>query len=434
MSYHELKSRATELRQGKQFAAAIPIYEKIWSEFQEQCNEWDLWGYIYCLKQCERYEEAIELCKIGKERWENFQNIDNLYAWCLYFKELKNNRSDDEQHFLSTIDLIIELCNKDYTYSPLKKTILLAAKYLKEKNEGALMLNYLRLLPKEVLNNNSVEYTRDKEVVRELASELEQYYSYLTEALLQIDDYQSCIDKSSDALKAIKKFHYDNDIWLNRRIAKSYLGLEQTDKAIEIYKTILMRKKDWFIFKEIAEIYLTKGEYEQAIFYAVKGALAYGEPEKKVNLYQTIGDILEKMENKEKAEMHYILSHKLREEKGWIINDNLMSKMKNINRMSLLEVKNSGELHRDLMNFWKSVDEANEKRYYGVITTVLQGSNCGFIKCEDGNSYYFKIKSTQIKKAEIVAGLKVSFTLEDSFDRKKGKKTKSAVKIKKEGP
>src|SRR5690554_5783364 len=133
MNYSDLKRKANGFRQGKKYEEAITFYDNIWKYYRSECSEWDAWGYIYCLKQCKRYEEAIELCREARERWQGVQHIDNLYAWCLFFKEIINGNIEDEQQLISTVDLIIELSGKDFMYSPLKKTVLKAVRYLKER-------------------------------------------------------------------------------------------------------------------------------------------------------------------------------------------------------------------------------------------------------------------------------------------------------------
>ena len=65
----------------------------------------------------------------------------------------------------------------------------------------------------------------------------------------------------------------------------------------------------------------------------------------------------------------------------------------------------------------------------GTIKTIFTNRKAGFISGENGKDYYFKINSFKGDKKILKSGLKVSFILEDSYDKKKKIKTKAAANV-----
>ena len=65
--------------------------------------------------------------------------------------------------------------------------------------------------------------------------------------------------------------------------------------------------------------------------------------------------------------------------------------------------------------------------YEGTIEILLPNKKDGFIKCIDGNSYYFKGNSVNYKGYG--CNQKVVFYLKDGFDKKKQRPTKQAYDI-----
>ena len=65
----------------------------------------------------------------------------------------------------------------------------------------------------------------------------------------------------------------------------------------------------------------------------------------------------------------------------------------------------------------------------GTIKNILKDGKAGFITGSDGQDYYFRVHSVKGPKNKIARGLKVSFLIEDSYDKKKNIKSKAATHI-----
>ena len=97
----------------------------------------------------------------------------------------------------------------------------------------------------------------------------------------------------------------------------SYKGLGQPETALEQLKNLLKRKNEWFIQKEIAEIYFEQGDKDQALKFALDSALNFGDADKKMNLYLLLADILQKQGKTDEARKHIEFICKIRQENQW---------------------------------------------------------------------------------------------------------------------
>jgi tetratricopeptide (TPR) repeat protein len=163
----------------------------------------------------------------------------------------------------------------------------------------------------------------------ELASDFENWYAYKTKALVKLGEWDECFKKSKEALEKIESFHYSNDIWFSRRIAISKKNLGNTEDAISELETILRKKSEWFIQKEVAELYFDKDDLEHAFRYAIDAINNFGPMEFKVDLLFLLGKILLKKEENDLAFKHFTLSKLLREVEDWKVPQKVKDELKN---------------------------------------------------------------------------------------------------------
>lgn len=91
-----------------------------------------------------------------------------------------------------------------------------------------------------------------------IASDLETYCMFPTDASSQARKYDQYIEVCNEAFHRIKKFYYDNDSWFQRRIARCHAGRGNSDIALESLLSLLPKRREWFIQKVIAALYLQK--------------------------------------------------------------------------------------------------------------------------------------------------------------------------------
>ncbi|MBK8154462.1 MAG: hypothetical protein IPK61_16470 [Saprospiraceae bacterium] len=168
-----------------------------------------------------------------------------------------------------------------------------------------------------------------------------------TKALLEKCLFDECIELSQKALDTFENFHYSNDIWFARRISLSYKGLGQPETALEQLKSLLKRKNEWFIHKEIAEIYFEQGNKEQALKFAINSALSFGDADKKLNLYKLLSEILISNNQNEEAKKHVEFMYQIRKAHEWKI-DNDLQNLINKFEIDTTKIVNLRDFEREL--------------------------------------------------------------------------------------
>ena len=433
----QLRQQARQLKQAKKFEEALPLFKQLWEEHRENCNEWDGWNYAHCMSKQKDYKNALNICREVYEIKPNYEQNNNLYAWCIYYTEIKIEKVENEQLLLKAGEAIIKLSKQKPTEQQsdfpcvYSLSIFKILNYLNEKTiyNPKPIIYWTEKLNPDFLETVPFKFTDNEGKERELASKKEDWYSLRSKALYEDGDFADCISLSETALKSLTKFHYDNDIWFKRNIALSKAELGDIETAIEELKFLLKRKNEWFIQKEIAELYKRQNKIDDAVKYAVDAALNYGDPDKKMNLYKLLADLL-KIQNKiQEAKAHIELIYKIRFENQWKIDLELLDLVNSYN-IDKNNIHTAKELMRDLKKIWETLKFGDQEVLRGIIKTIISEGKAGFVETENKKSYFFSTKDFKGRRDLIKEGLRVSFFLKDSFDKKKNQPTKNAVNIK----
>jgi len=229
----------------------------------------------------------------------------------------------------------------------------------------------------------------------ELASDKESWFAYKTKALLKLESWAECFELSKKALASFEVFHYSNDIWFSRRIALAKKHLGNSSEAISELKLILKTKKEWFIQKELAELYFEENEIQKAFEYAMKAIINFGPLEFKVDLLLLLGKVLSLKGEKKLAFKHYSLSKLIRQKEGWKVNQELQGVLQTFeyHETSLDDIS---KLKSDLKEYWSNFKKEHGNsdttvRMEGVIYKLLNDNERGkdgFIKCNDVKHYF----------------------------------------------
>ena len=392
--YEELIREATSSYKKKEYSRALDIYEKLREfdnvKFEKQC----IYNYMWCL-----YRVKINTQDAFK--------TDNIKTTNEIIKYIMNHQS-----------------NKDLLYQLVVFKIL---KYLKNKqNFEAAKFNYwLDKLNPDFLSEEvyKFEYSGKKILC---SSNKEEWYALKSKVYEKLEMYSECIKISYEALDKLKELHNGNDIWFNRRIAISKSKLGERNEAIQMLEEILKYKKDWFIYKDIANIYTLSSKNEEALNYYIKSILLPGEDSKKINLFWDTGNTFKLLDKSDEEVLLKSYSVKLRLANEWKFSSEEKS-FWNYNK----EFIDNNDI-RTIRNFvietvkrhkWKESDKLE-----GYISNILSNNKAGFIKVKD-NSYYFKMNEIQNRRKDIQAGMKVYFFTDKSFDKKKQRETDIAVNI-----
>ncbi len=393
----QIKKEASNLYKSKNYKAALDLYCKLYSEFRNDCNDWDA-----------RY-----------------------YAWCIYYLEIKNKKDEDivkdENSFFKAVNAIIELAkdNGDMAYIT---TVFRVLSYFDSKAifPAKEIIFWTDKLDSSRLGTDCFGYVDSSGKNRENPSNKEKYFALRTKAFEELKKFKECIKLSEEALSVLDKFHYDNDVWFKRRVALSKGHLGETEQAITELVQILSRKKEWFIQKNIAELLLEVKKLDEAFGYAMDAALNYGELKFKCELFVLMGRILNAQQKSEEAKKYFLLSYKLRNENQWKIPQELQGE---INKLVINNTATSQQIYQELKKDWQLKKEADSPRLNGVIKNILPNGLVGFIVGDDKKDYFFSLKDYRGGKNEIISGLPVKFSAERVFDKKKNRESEKAVDI-----
>lgn len=433
MDIRQQKQKASYLRKQKQFDAALELYKDLWLNHRSDCNEWEGWGYATCLRKSGRVDEAIDVCREVYKIKSDFEAGNNLYAWCVYDTEIKKDIEqikEDERIFIKAVESIFKLVKQDQ-YSPYTKAVFKVVEYLIEKKNifpAEDIIEWLNKLNTDELSIEPFSFNDESGKRRELQSDKEKFYALKTKALLKAEKYQDCISLCEKALSDISKFHFNNDIWLKRRIALSKGHLGEKEQAVNGLKVLLNLKNEWFIQYEIAQLCYDLEDFDAALNHAIDSALNFGKDEFKWELFQLMAKILIAKNDIEYAKKHLILAAKLRKEREWKITDQLTDMLTEM-KINLAESVSAKEMFKELSGFWKDKKYSALPKCSGKVKTILKNGKAGFITANEGKDYYFKIKSFNNTKSLLKKGLEVTFYVEKSFDPKKNIMSDAAVNI-----
>ena len=381
--------------------------------------------------QSKKYEDAKDIYEsIYIEHPEAFTIWDKrFYSWALY--QLHVKKPEDKTELLEAVDLITQLVPQEdlsekdgvcaYTMSMMK-----LLDYLYKNKDYENIIIWSEKLNPDYLSKKTSTFTTDDGREVKLASNKEKYYNWLSKSYQEVEDYDECLSVSKKALEELDQFTNNSDIWFKWRIARSCRELGEYDEAIEYLNDIYRFKKDWFVQWEIAENYFFMGEEEKSLEYAASAALSRGDIDKKIKLYSLLEDLLED-DDPEIALKHSYLIYSIRLHNEWNIDEGLEEEIANAG----LDTENTEywKIERELKSYWKELKFKNQQPTFGVISRIFPHGKTGFVKDESGHSYFFngfEFKGDPNKYRE---GVKVSFYIEEGYDKKKDEFKPNAVNI-----
>lgn len=266
----------------------------------------------------------------------------------------------------------------------------------------------------------------------ELAGPKEKWFMFRIKAFYTLNQYDDCIVACKEAFDAdMKRFHYGNQIWISRYLARCYMQTGRIKEAIHGFERILKRKNDWFLQKELADLYLQDNQTERAIELTTDACMNGGHTHYKVGLYELLGNIHDKNNQPKEANDWRCLAIAVRLEQNWTIPTSLRavdykpsSGMTAQNHYNQLIKSLKGNLSEKA-----KFPKQNPLHETGVITRILhpEENGDGFITTSDERSVYFRFSQTKINAAEIVVGLEVSFKAIEN--EHKGKKLWRALSV-----
>lgn len=346
----------------------------------------------------------------------------------------QENRNETIQLILSTIPLL----NPQAEYGAFSRLFRLVLKSEKHRlnTNWQFLSDLLNQVNPDTLSQEceAVEFNRrGKQKKMELASDKEAWYAAQTQVLMELEQYEKCIELSNASLEMFDSFHYGNDVWFARKIAKCQQQLGNIQDAIKAMEEVERRKSEWFVQKELAELYFEQSEVLKAKRMATKAALNYGDKEKKDGVYFLLGQIHKKQDQRETAYKHFLLSLMIRQEEDWKVPQRLKVELEETKPERFKnEYESSSTLFKELLKLWKgnspSVRGQHRKRkpstkeIHGKISHIRHDKGFGFIVGDNEHEYFFRSNVIKTDFGDLQKGLKVKFKCKPPKVSGEGKK------------
>jgi tetratricopeptide (TPR) repeat protein len=425
----DIREQAIALRQERRYADALPLFRRLWEEGGQEPNAWDGWGYALCLKQTGDYAQALEVCRALHRLQPDLPPLPGLYAWCVYYQEIRPRPVADGERFLRAARAAVELCRGQMEHTPLALTVTRVMEYLLNLPQPAAeaCLAWSQQVNAELLPDEPFLIHDEQGRPLALASPRERYHSLRLKALFRLGRWAECAAQAEAALAAVPEPRHDNHLWFRRYRAQALRRLERRAEAIEVYDYLLARRREWFFLLEAAQMHWEEGQAAPALCLAAQAALAPGEPAKKVKLYAILGEWLLAGGLEPNAREHLALACALRRAQGW----KLPTALVELARAAGLDpdqAEASAPRPRALREQWTLIAFTAGPARSGTVSAMLPHGRAGFVEADDERrSYYFAANAFVGAPEELQPGLRVDFLLGPAHDPRKDKTSLAAV-------
>jgi len=407
-NYYEFSQEINRLKKANNFKAVLDLFVTHKDNFAKQQIANDNYMINNIISSLRKIDNAYFVFNFLNEfniiiNENTNEMVLNAYGWAIYdiCKVEVSNENYNREKILDLIKYplyLLFLKQSDYSYSIISNIFRLILKVEKHKinKNWNFMNDFCNLFNPDIfsLECGTMEI-RGK--LTEFASDKENWYATKSKALFELNMFQECYEVSKVAIDYIENFHYNNDLWFARRIALSKKQLGNIDQAIEELEKIYKRKNEWFIKKELAELYFEKNDLEKSFKYAIDAICKNGfsKLEFKIGLVLLLANIFKAQNKIEYANKHFLLLKIIREKNRWKIPLELENELSQIN----MENINLVTLENELIKYWKSFNpkkdrvQQTKKLLQGNITRILndneKGKN-GFLT-SNKQDYYFLI-------------------------------------------
>jgi hypothetical protein len=446
-NYYDFSKEITQLKKSNNFSAVINLFVEKKDNFPKQQIANDNYIINNIITSLRKINNAVYVNNFLNEfniiiNEETNEMVLNSYGWVIYdiCKLEVSNENYNKEKLLNLIKYpiyLLSLRKSDYSYSVISNIFRLILRVEKNKlnKNWNFINNFCNFFNPDIFTLECGEMEiRGK--ITEFASDKENWYANKSKALFELNIFQECYEISKLAITYIDNFHYNNDLWFARRIALSKKALGNINEAIEDLEQIYKRKKEWFIKKELADLYFEINDIKTSFEYSIDAICKNGfsKLEFKIGLILLLANILKSQNKTDLANRHFLLLKIIREENGWKIPQELEDELNKIN----IEVINTSLIKSDLIKYWKSFQPKTASSFkkknlvQGYIKKILndneKGKN-GFIT-SNKKDYYF-ILPKHIKFIEnIELNTKVEFEVLQLNDGKERAKILKVTEIK----
>lgn len=382
---------------------------------------------LYSLQKMGRHQEVIEIASKACEMEDVWDSIKQNLAWSIYFQYFKKPESVGADEAILQLETMRQVFPQKKGLHPLPLSILNWIKAHPESSPS-LQLQLCALIMPDMLDRSAMPIQGAKHA---LPSQFERFYGIMSKALFAQQNYQECLGLCKKLAKEeIQGISPNSRIWLQRRMALCLEALGEIDPAIAEMKTILIKKKDWFLYHETARMAFAMEDYRYSLKMAAHAASAWGDIENKIHLWVLLRHLMIKEKQFDRSIELLKLCASIRKFKGWGIKQEFMKTLQ-IHRIDLNELEHFKLIYKRTIPWWIELKQEDQAILRGKIVKLLPNGAAGFIQ-SDTKSYYFRLADCKFEPRNIIPGRKVIFQLQNSYDKKKQQESQIAVNIKME--
>lgn len=355
-----------------------------------------------------RYEKALEYFKkvydADSDALKDIQKED--YAWTIYRTKIQNFKDEDEllEHAQFVTEMLPQGDLNERTNCPYTSTVFKVLNHFEDVEDYYSMIFWLEKLDYELLDEKPY-----RKYGRLNKSKKEKYLDWASKAYLKTMDFEKCIGISKIALDTFDTFLDEGDVWLKWRIAKSLMGLNRFREALEYYLEVIEFRHDWYMYRDIAEIYYNLRKPYVALDYLCPAVLSEESNLTKVNLYCLCYNVFKSF-NREMALKHAQLYCILRKERNYPIPDEI--EMLGIDETVIDKI----ELEEEIRELWVQYRFKDQKIKHGVVNSYDPNKKHGYIQDDDDEMVFFA--KSDFDGGDVYVGQMVSFYTESLNDAK----------------
>lgn len=286
-NYFEIKNNAEQARKQKKWNEALDFYKRIY--LMEEANEWDKYFYALILEKIGFEQKSIAVCRKIYSKNKNFNPNNSLYARNIFKITFQKKISNDFKETVKALEALKKLIPEDDNFISFEMMYYKFIKIYEKENK----FNFLiQIFEKFYPTSNDYNKLNDKEYLKTLKypSFAETFLVAQIKAYFSNKNYQTVVDKTNEALKIIKRFNYNNHIWIKRLKAQSLNFLNKKNEALKEYFNIIKYKQDWFLYFELAKILFEYNNKKAAEYFIHKALLDKQDANFKRNLYNFIAN------------------------------------------------------------------------------------------------------------------------------------------------
>ena len=419
----ERRDRASSLKKQGNVDEALKMYQSLWVETKDK---WDGWNLVQCMNKNKQYNDAYDISREVYKQDPDFDYLKGPYAFAGYMVKIKDYKPEDDygEIFKPAIG-VMELTEKKKDDLARQLTVLKMLEICEKQSRWEDLIEWSGKIDSDVLSTGSFKtQVRGKNV--SLPSNRVKWFLKVTKAYEKLEQWDKCYEISCEAIR-----QFPDDVWFKRRKAISVGYNGELDQAISDLINISLTKSDWFIFRDIAMMYIKKDDYKKALEYLIEGCLVsvnIPDPGYRWELYYYAALCFQKNNEEDLSKKHLLLSFSLRDNEGWKTPE-VLSDLASELGVELDPIEDTKKYMKELKSYWTKQKFSSLPKNIGTIKTILPNGKAGFITSDDGEDYYFKVFSYNGNRKGLVRGMKVEFYKQESFDRVKNKKSFQAVNI-----